>query len=121
MEDILHSVQEQRAIEAAPRTLDPLQQTVITLLRGYLDSPDLAGSEVRECMRRLRQPMGHSAIRRLRRAYDEFQRNGDIGLVLSLIMAAERERPDPEDAGGESQPLLTREDLHLVCFDFVCS
>ena len=39
IDDILGSVQERQAVEAAPKMLDPLQQTVITLLRGYLNSP----------------------------------------------------------------------------------
>jgi len=121
IEDILNSVQEQRAIEAAPRLLDPLQQTVITLLRGYLDSPDLNRSTVREAMRRLRQPMGHSAIRRLRRTYEESQRSGDITCILSLVMEMQGEPVVSEDTEDQGRPLLTREALHLVCFDFVCS
>ena len=34
IDDILGSVQEQQAVEAAPRILDPLQQTVITCCGG---------------------------------------------------------------------------------------
>ena len=39
VEDILLSVQEQQAVEAAAKILDPLQQTVIASLRKYLNSP----------------------------------------------------------------------------------
>ena len=57
IDDILNSVREQQAVEAAPRILDPLQQTVITLLRSYLNSPAVKRAEVREAMQRLRSPM----------------------------------------------------------------
>jgi hypothetical protein len=36
IEDILRSAQEQPAIEAAPKQIDPIQQTIITALRGHL-------------------------------------------------------------------------------------
>ena len=46
-------------MEAAPPILDPLQQTVITLLRGYLNSPAVNHADVRDAMKRLRSPMTH--------------------------------------------------------------
>ena len=65
IDDILGAVQEQQAVEAAPKILDPIQQTVITLLRGYLNSPGVTRSEVRDAMQRLSSPMPHATIRDL--------------------------------------------------------
>jgi superfamily II DNA or RNA helicase len=121
VEDILSSVHEQQALEAAPKILDPLQQTVITLLRGYLNSPVTKRSDVREAMQRLRQPMTHTAVRELRRAYDQFQQGQNIlGLVDFICKLVS---PDSKSVNGseEGQAPLSREDLHLVCFDFVWS
>ncbi len=116
--DILDSVREQQAVEAAPRILDPLQQTVMTLLRGYLNVPAVQRTEVREAMQRLRSPMTHTAIRDLRRAYEQFQHDHVIEPMLDYVRSI--------DAVGDvhqvaPQTPLQRDDLHLVCFDFVWS
>ena len=120
IEDILKSVQEQQAVEAAPKILDPLQQTVITLLRGYLNSPAVKRGEIREAMRSLRSPMTHTAIRDLRKAYEDFQREQDIGSLMSYLTAVDVPGSGASPV-GESQAPLSRDDLHLVCFDFVWS
>ena len=121
IDDILDSVREQQAIDAAPKILDPLQQTVITLLRGYVNSPAVERHVVRDAMRRLRSPMSHAAIRDLRRVYDNLQRDQNIEPVISHIHSMDAVEPetDPPDPGTHAP--LSREDLNLVCFDYVCS
>ena len=120
LDDILRSVQEQEAVEAAPKILDPIQQTVITLLRGYLNSPLVKRYEVKDAIKRLSEPMTHTAIRLLRKAFEDFQQKKDIEVLVKSIGATgkrdENRLPDQE----QRQP-LKREDLHLVCFDFVWS
>jgi hypothetical protein len=121
IEDILASVQEQQALEAAPKILDPLQQTVITLLRGYLNSPVLKRGDVRDAMQRLGNPMTHVSIRELRTAYNQFQQDQDIVALVGIIgRLVEPAQEDAEESTSGSKP-LSREDLHLVCFDYVWS
>ena len=121
VDDILNSVREQQAAEAAPRILDPLQQTVITLLRGYLNSPAAQRAEVREAMQRLRFPMTHIAIRDLRRVYEQFQRDQDIAPVVGYVLSMDAVEADAGSSGSDAHTPLTREDLHLVCFDCIWS
>jgi hypothetical protein len=121
IEDILSSVQEQQALEAAPKILDPLQQTVITLLRGYLNSPAVGRGVVRDAMQRLSKPMANVSIRELRGAYNQFQKDQDIVALVRIIDGlVEPMHEDGEDGTRGSKP-LSREDLHLVCFDYVWS
>ncbi len=121
IEDILQSVREQQAVEAAPKVLDPLQQTLITLLRSYLNSPTVRRNHVKDAMQRLRQPMTHTGLRELRRAYERFQQNQDVAALLSSVgNLVQTDLADDRTAEG-SATLLSREDLHLVCFDFVWS
>ena len=120
IEDILQSVQEQQAVAAAPRILDPIQQNVITLLRGYLNSPAISRQEVRSAMQRLSQPMTHVAVRELREAYTAFSQHEDVHQLVNAVNASatgeiERER------NTENSASLRHEDLHLVCFDYVWS
>ena len=121
IDEILDSVREQQAVEAAPRVLDPLQQTVITLLRGYLNSPAVKRAEVREAMQHLRSPMPHTAIRDLRRAYEQFQRDQSIEQVIGHIHSTGTVEPEAGSSDSDTQAPLSREDLHLVCFDYVWS
>ena len=88
IDDILSSVQERQAVEAAPRILDPLQQTVITLLRGHLNSQSTDRAAVRQAMRLLGSPMTHTAIRDLRRAHELFQRGQDVQLLIAKYYRA---------------------------------
>ena len=121
IDDILGSVRERQAVEAAPKMLDPLQQTVITLLRGYLNNPSVERAKVRDAMKRLGAPMTHSALRGLRRIYEQFNRDQEVELVIDYVQSMDI--TSPEAGVGNSKPKrpLTRDDLHLVCFDFVWS
>ena len=121
IEDILGSVREQQAVEAAPRTLDPLQQTIITLLRGYLNSPAVQRAEVRQAMRHLQAPMTHTAIRDLRKVYEQFQHDQDIGPAIDYVLSTDASEPGSVSSGLDAQATLAREDLHLVCFEYVSS
>ncbi len=121
VEDILGSAREQQAVESAPRILDPLQQTVITLLRGYLNNPAVKRAEVREAMKSLRSPMTHTGVRDLRRVYGQFQQDQHIESVISHVRAMEIFEPGFGSSGSDVQPPLSREDLHLVCFNYIWS
>ena len=57
IEDILRSFQEQQALEVAPRSVDPIQQTVATALQGYLNHPDVDRRQAIGALRFLNQPM----------------------------------------------------------------
>ena len=120
IEDILESAQEQQAVESAPRILDPIQQTVMTLLRGYINSPVSNRNDVRNAMQSLRAPMTHTAIRELRVAYERFQREQDIQSLIVQI-ASEVGFTEASQNPSESQLPLSKNDLHLVCFDYVWS
>ena len=120
IEHILSSVQEQQAVEAAPRILDPLQQTLITLLRGYLNSPATDRTKVRGAMQRLRSPMTHTAIRDLRREYERFQQEQNIEPLIAYIQSIASAETTTGSSGAGAQPPLSRNDLRLVCFEFIC-
>ena len=120
IDDILDSVQERQAVEAAPRILDPLQQTIMTLLRGYLNSQATDRSAVRQAMQRLRSPMTHTAVRDLRRAHESFQQKQDIMPLIAHIQSIGAPEADSSSGSSQTQSPLSRNDLRLVCFDFIC-
>lgn len=123
IEDILRSFQERRALEAAPRSVDPIQQTVATALQGYLNHPDVERRQAIDAIRFLNQPMLAVQVRSLRQAYRDFQGKGNVKALLAAVEGL-REQFGEEQATNHSGGSglvgrLSRGDLRLVCFDLV--
>lgn len=121
IEDVLRSVEEQRALEVAPRSVDPVQQTMATILQSYLNHPEVNRGQAIEAIKFLNQPMLAVQVRRLRQIHKDFQGTTDIKILFSSIDEL-RSGYSSEQAGNPvSAPVerLTREELRLICFDFV--
>jgi len=121
VEHILARAQEQRAIEEAPTLLDPIQQTIATLLRGYLNSPEMPRQEVIRLIKALRMPLPGVHVRALRATYQEFQRSHDTAALVATLKGLPLSETSSSEVAPETTRSLSREDLHLVCFDFVWS
>lgn len=118
---ILQSVQAQQAMEAAPKRLNPVQQSLATVLRGYLQHPAHDREELRELMRFLSQPLPGVHVRALRSAHDSFAATRAIEPLLEAVREV-RAQVGVVGRRREAAPApLRREDLHLVCFDYVWS
>jgi hypothetical protein len=121
--DILESEEEKRALEVAPRSVDPIQQTVATALQSYLNHPDVNRREAIELIRFLNKPMLAVQVRKLRQIHREFQGKSDVKLLLSALeelrKTAGGEQVIRESTGKSKQ--LKREDLRLICFDVLTS
>jgi len=123
--DILGSVAHRQAVEAAPKILDDVQQLAATVLQAQRNNPALgcrssaSARAVDEALQTLREPLPGAYVKDLREAYEAYQRDGDVEALLDAVQeletAAEQE---PEAPPAEK---LTREDLHLVCWEYVWS
>ena len=51
IEDILRGYQEQQALDEAPKTVDPLQQTVATTIQSYMNRPEVNRQEALAAIR----------------------------------------------------------------------
>jgi phosphopantetheine adenylyltransferase len=60
-------------------------------------------------------------VRTLRKAYEKFIEEKDIETLVRSIRATKDLRTELDEPGENSKVSLKREDLHLVCFDFVWS
>lgn len=117
--DILQSAQTQVAVEAAPAIVDLVQQTLVTLLSGYLNSPAVKRTEVRGLIAELRRPATTTQIKRLKEAYTAFNAAQDIAVLLAQLNSIVEIVATPVSNNSGSPRLLTREDLRLICFDHV--
>ena len=91
------------------------------MYKVHLNSSSVSRTEVTNAMRRLRSPMSNVAIRDLQQAYDHFQREQEIGLVISHVNLMDAVESEVDSSGSDVRHSLSREDLHLVCFDYVWS
>jgi len=121
--DIITSFQEQQALEAAPKTIDPIQQTVATAVQGYINHPDVNRQEALEAIRFLNQPMMTVQVKQLRTAYKEFQADGAIEGLLQVANALREKYAAQATAqvpsGNGPLARISRDDLRLICFDVV--
>jgi len=123
IEDILRSVQEQQALEVAPRAVDPIQQTVATALQGYLNHPDVKRRHAIEAIRFLNQPMLKVQVDVLRKAYKDFQAKREVKALLAAVADLREQFGEQQTTTHKAEPTpvsrLSREDLKLICFDFL--
>jgi superfamily II DNA or RNA helicase len=119
---IVQSSAEQVAVEEAPKLLDPIQQTVATTLRGYINSPAVNRKEIIAAIQRLNEPQPGVYIKTLRKAYEAFTANNQIDEILTAVksIGTATELPDDDNTSNpESKSPVKREDLKLICFDYV--
>jgi len=122
MADIVNSAMEQRAMEAAPKLLDPIQTTIVTLLDGYMNNPEIDRKEVRAAKQFLNNPMIAAYTKTLRKAYSEFSNQKDVKTLLGVIKElSEKSGGNDKEAAASVSGFIKKEDLHLICYDFVWS
>ena len=123
IEHILRSVEEQRALEVAPRSVDPIQQTLATVIQGYMNHPDVERRRAIEAIRFLSQPMLAVQVRELRQAYRDFQHKAKVNTLLATIDELRGKVGEPQvhqqSSGSGPVSQLSREDLRLICFDLI--
>ncbi|GHO76460.1 hypothetical protein KSD_42310 [Ktedonobacter sp. SOSP1-85] len=115
---ILQSSAEQVAREEAPRVLDPIQQTVASVLKRYLNHPGVQRQEVIAALQRVNVPQPRVYTRTLRKAYDTFKRDGQMTNLLSTVLSIGEQSPTREQ-DQEKTERIRREDLKLICFEYV--
>ncbi len=119
---IVQSSQEQVAVEAAPRLLDPIQQTIATTLRSYINNPAVSRREIIAAIQQLNEPQPGVYIKALKKAYDGFLENSRVEELLAAVKSIGSDTVSQDTADGvanESKTPIKREDLKLVCFDYV--
>ncbi|MFL5624625.1 MAG: helicase-related protein, partial [Ktedonobacteraceae bacterium] len=121
---IIQSSVEQVAVEAAPKLLDPIQQTIATILRSYINSPTISRKEIMNALQLLTEPQPGVYIKELRKAYETFIANNQIEALIAAVKniavgTATTSKAVADNGNTENKIPVKREDLHLICFDYV--
>ncbi|MGO9613523.1 MAG: helicase-related protein [Dissulfurispiraceae bacterium] len=121
IEQILRMHQEKEALESVPKVIDPMQQTVATAIQSYLNHPDVKRKEALEAIKYLNQPLPGAQIKELRKAYKEFQKNTIPEALIGMIISMRQKYGTRAIGITETGRIdLKREDLKLICFDYLC-
>jgi len=117
---VLRSEEEKKAIESAPKIIDPAQQLVATALQGYLNHPELDRRELVGLIGFLSQPLPRVYGKRLKVLYKAYVDAKDIKELVDEIkkLRDESGKEERKFSQKSSQP-LKKEDLHLICFDYL--
>ncbi len=124
IKEILEGFQRQVSVEAAPRTVDPIQQNLSTVLHSFINNPEVDREECMDLIRWLGQPMRSVQIKALRNFYKDFQGDNNIhNLMVALKSISGALEGSEESVGGEigSRASLSRGDLKLICFEVISS
>ncbi len=104
-----------------PQQIDPLQQTVATLLQSLLNLPCVKREMVIEILRFLQRPLSGVQVRELRENYHHYQKDLDAVKFLDAIYAMRKRyeatsEDKPDLKGAKGKPLQEKA-LNLICFD----
>ena len=118
IEHVLSVEREAEARAAAPPTIDPIQQVVSEELKDALRRQSVNRTVAKETIRFLGQPMGRSLHKKLKDAHQEWSALRDDEALLEAVsaLAAEFSKDRP---ASEAKGALRRDDLTLICFEYV--
>ena len=110
------------ALEVVPKVIDPIQQTLATVIQGYLNHPEVGRKEALEALKYLNQPIAGTQVKELGKIHKEFQGNMITrNLVGKISKIREKYGTISPESGSTERIVLKREDLQLICFDYLCS
>jgi hypothetical protein len=119
--DILEGHEEKVALQAAPQAINPLQQTVSTVLQQFLNHPQVDRKRALGMIAFLNGPMQNIQVSELKKIYTAYQQTQSIAALISGLETMHASYAGAEAAlvpskNGKSLLKLTRDDLGLVCF-----
>jgi hypothetical protein len=118
IERILTTDRDAEARAAAPTLADPIQQTVAEELKDAIRRGTGDRDAAKAGIRFLGQPMGRSLHARLKAAYEGWSKSKDdkalVAVVTGLADQFAKDRTGPPN--GQR---LRREELELICFEYV--
>jgi superfamily II DNA or RNA helicase len=120
--NILEGHEEKVALQTAPQAINPLQQTVSTVVQQFLNHPQVDRKRALGVIAFLNGPMQNIQVSELKKIYTAYQQTQSIEALISGLETMQAAYAGTGFApasskNGKSLPRLRREDLALVCFD----
>jgi superfamily II DNA or RNA helicase len=122
-DQILAGSRDQESWQAAPPELSADQSAILVTLQQLLERPGVERRRVLATLAALSQPLLNGPIKELKKALAQFHKSGKTEAFLSECEAVSQKyapAPNPTKVdSGEPRRQLQREDLRLVCFEYL--
>jgi superfamily II DNA or RNA helicase len=119
IDHILRVEKEVEAKAAAPKTVDPAQQAVAEELKNALRRGTVEREATKAAIRYLGQPMGRFAVKRLKVSYADWTKDRSDQVLLSSVQSLAVDYSKEAADSTSREVTLVREDLELICFEYV--
>ncbi|MCH9033488.1 MAG: helicase [Planctomycetes bacterium] len=123
-EQIVQAAKHQETVSAAPKELSSDQSSVVVALQQAMNAPGVERKHVMRVLGMLARPMHRAPVKELKKSLAQYQKDGDTAAFITACEEigtryAEQPAPTTADDGSERRKPLGRDDLHLICFDFL--
>jgi superfamily II DNA or RNA helicase len=120
---ILSDVEQQDASVLVAKPVDEQQNVVSHILQQNLNHPDFERKELLELRRFLKQPLVGASVLRLKKIVQEYSRSGDFAALFEVVRELRQTQGDFSETAATERPRqhIRREDLRLMCYDYVWS
>jgi hypothetical protein len=121
---IVEAAQHREAVQEAPKALSGEQNAVLISLQQAMNLPGVDRKQVMAVLAALSQPLQSAPVKELKKAMRQYQKDRDVNAFVAACKGvaskyAAEPSVTPEQEGTERRKSLTREDLRLICFDFL--
>jgi SNF2 family DNA or RNA helicase len=118
IDHILAADREAEARAAAPIAVDPIQQTVSEEIKDAIRRRTVDREKAKTCITFLGQPMGRALHAKLKAAHESWKASKDDAMLVEEV-ASLSEQFGKQRSGDGTVKRLCREDLELICFEYV--
>lgn len=119
IDSIVKADRDAEAKSAAPKSVDQTQQCVAEEMKNAIRRGRVDRETAKVAIRFLAQPLGPSSVRRLKRAFQNWQGDHDDSALLSTVSDLASDFTKSDTLEQPNSNALSREQLELVCFEYV--
>ncbi|MBN8595700.1 MAG: helicase [Anaerolineae bacterium] len=121
IQSILADVEQQEVAALVAKPVAEEQNIVSQILQEHLNSPEFDRRELRELRKFLKQPLVGASVQRLRKALQEYTSSGQLSELISILreLYVQQGSPLSETTSDVSKKRLKREDLYLICYEYI--
>lgn len=123
IESILADVEQQEVATLVAKPVAEEQNIVSQILQEQLNNPEYDRRELRDLRRFLKQPLVGASVQALRQAMREYTTSGNLHEVVDVVRTLfQQQRTVQQDFSSMREPSnkrLTRDDLYLVCYEYI--
>ena len=121
LQNILGDVEQQQAAIIVSKPVAEEQNIASHILREHLSNPALDRAEIRDLRKFLKQPLVGASVQTLRQALKAYTTTSDVAPLIATIResVAQYGSAFADTSADRRGPRLVREDLHLICYEYV--